>query len=119
MEDDGEEGSAKPLTVDLSHLDSEIVEIAIEDLYAEDASARLEKRSKFFTCLTDHPLKLSSEYANPEERLNFAISVLSVANELMLDRLGAVCSSIIRPFSKQCIGTPISPVSDSKLSSQS
>lgn len=43
-----EDELAQPLLVDLQHFDSEIVEIAIEDLYTENASTRMQSRSKIF-----------------------------------------------------------------------
>lgn len=67
MGDDGEEMSPQPLVIDLSHLDSEIVEIAIEDLYAENASARLETRSKLLALARNlRPLTHSQDTQIPK-----------------------------------------------------
>ena len=44
------DGSSRlSLSIDMQHLDGEIVEIAIEDLYAENALDRLRSRSRSLT----------------------------------------------------------------------
>lgn len=98
---DVDDEALQPLHIDLRHLDSELAEIAIADLYAQNAANRLRTRSQFTTHALSRITLISpihAAYERPDDRLNFAISVMSVANELMLDRLKAVCSDIIRPF---------------------
>lgn len=47
MEGDADDEALQPLVVDLQHLNSELVEIAIADLYTENAAERLHSRSKW------------------------------------------------------------------------
>lgn len=56
MEGDADDEALQPLVVDLQHLNSELVEIAIADLYTENAAERLHSRSK---CLKSIQILLS------------------------------------------------------------
>lgn len=46
MDDAVTEDTRQTLVIDLKHLDSEIVEIAIQDLYTENGLPRLQHRSE-------------------------------------------------------------------------
>ena len=65
--------------VDLKHVDAKIFRIVLRHIYAD----------------TDEELFDHIVSADLEEHFDFLMDVLSVANELMLDRLAQICQSVM------------------------
>ena len=76
--------SSKILHIDLKHISADIMQLVLRFVYTD----------------TETDLLSLKEFSRIDEKLDYLMLVMSAANELLLDRLKAICSSIIRPLSK-------------------
>lgn len=72
------------LEIDLEHIEADILAIVLRHIYTNE----------------DYELFAGRDFARVDEKLDFVTLVLAAANELLLDRLKAACSAVIRPLSK-------------------
>ena len=76
------EETAETVRVDLKHIDAKIFRLVLQHIYADTGE-------ELFDDVTTNDL---------DEFLDLAIEVMSVANELMLDRLAQICQKILGRF---------------------
>lgn len=76
--------SHEAIRVDLKHVDSDVFEIVLRHIYAD----------------TDEELFDAIVSTDLDSFIDLIIDVMAVANELMLDRLAAVCQKVIGQFIK-------------------
>jgi alpha-tubulin suppressor-like RCC1 family protein len=100
-----EEDGISVVSVDLRHLDTEVVQLVMRHLYGDlgeslfDAIGRQSVFLHFcddFDLLHNEPRRADRE--SLDSFIDFVFKVLSAADELMLDRLKAICSSVLCPL---------------------
>ena len=81
----GHSGQVETTTVDLSHVDLDIFNMVLHYVYADDGE-------EMFDALVTDDL---------DDFLDVVIEVMSVANELMLERLCQICQKVLGRFGKR------------------
>jgi hypothetical protein len=71
------------LHIDMQHISADIIRLVLRYIYTDPTAAELFEEKIF---------------ERPDEKLDYLMSVMAAANELLLDRLKAVCSGVIRPL---------------------
>lgn len=77
------------IRIDLQHIRPEVLAIVLQHCYHDAGPDDLFERQ---------------EFARADEKIDFVMLVMSAANELLLDRLKAACSVVVRPLSKLHVG---------------
>jgi hypothetical protein len=95
------EGSA-PVHIDLTNVETDLFKLVVRHLYADAGE-------EIFDDVTSEDL---NDLLALDELLDHVMDVMSVANELMLDRLSQICQKFIGRYGMSLLVTPSSKLID-------
>lgn len=102
----GDAGATEPLLFNLKHLHSNVMELVLKHIYYDAGVEVFDLIGEdFVLSLSSAPVDIELIFlrcidrSTSDEYIDFVILVLAAANELLLDKLKLVCSSILRRFS--------------------